>query len=265
MGSHTNRAFYEVLPAKLTCLVIDYLLPRQLTGLASSCRQARYLIDHHFKKRIPSLEGECMNVTLLWASRFRKLPSGLQSAIEDTVGILPLLDISAPISSDIETIFSSVSSALHHIQNGRSKNALSCIKEADQAALKTELNLELSGLRRQCWEAEFKSVIQRVELWTSKGVYEFTLWGIKDANRAAMNAGRPLPDFGRLLQEFWKKKLDLTLGKVKECTQQGSITSTLSHIEEANEAAINAGRPLPDFSGVMQECWEKKWISRWRK
>jgi hypothetical protein len=32
----------------------------------------------------------------------------------------------------------------------------------------------------------------------------------------------------------------------------------LLHIEKANEAAMKAELPPPDFSGVMRECWEKK-------
>jgi hypothetical protein len=81
---------------------------------------------------------------------------------------------------------------------------------------------------------------------------------IEKANEIAMNAGRSLPDLSGVIQECWKKKLDLTVERVNSFAQRGFDGPTLSHIEKANEAAMSAGLPLPDFSAAIHECWKKK-------
>jgi hypothetical protein len=94
--------------------------------------------------------------------------------------------------------------------------------------------------------------------YTSKGIPELTLLGIEEANATATKAELPLPDLSGVMQECWEKKLEITLEEVKRSAQLGYATLILSLIEKANEIAMNAGRSLPDLSGVMQECWEKK-------
>jgi hypothetical protein len=258
MSSHTSHAFYDLLPPEITCLVFNHLLPHQLTGAALSCRQARELTDHYFSERIPSWREDCWSVTLRWASRFRNLHTNLQSAIEETVGVLPLMDVSAVVDNDTETLYLSAASAHRNIERGLGMLALIFIDDADQAALKTGLSVDLSAVRRQCWEAELKSRINRVESYTSKGEHQLTLLGIENANKAAMNAGLPLPDFSGVMRECWEKRLHFEMEEVNAYAQLGFDELALSHIEKANKAAMNAGLPPPDFSGVMRECWEKK-------
>jgi hypothetical protein len=258
MSSHTSYAFYDLLPPEITCLVFGYLLPHQLTGVASSCRQARELTDHYFSKRIPSLKKNCWSVTLRWASGFRVLHPNLQSAIEETVGVLPLMDVSAVVDNDTETLYLSVASAQRNIKRGLGMLALTSVNDADQAALKTELSVDLSPLKLPCWEAELKSRINTVECYTSEGTHQLILLGIEAANEAAMNAGLPLPDFSGVVRECWKNSLYLEMKEVNAYAQRCCDELALSHIEKANEAAMKAELPPPDFSGVMQECWEKK-------
>lgn len=100
-----------------------------------------------------------------------------------------------------------MASARRHIENGLGRIALRLIDEADQAALQTGLSLDLSALRRQWWEAQFKSAINKVELYTSKGIPELTLLGIEEANATATKAELPLPDLSGVMQECWEKKL----------------------------------------------------------
>jgi hypothetical protein len=133
------------------------------------------------------------------------------------------------------------------------------IEEANVTAIKAELPLpDFSGVMQECWEQKLNFTMEEMKKSAQGGSVTSTLSLIEAANEAAMNAGRPLPDSSRVMQECWEKRLVVTMEAVNTFAQRGFDRPTLSHIEKANEAATNAGRPLPDFSGVMRECWEKK-------
>lgn len=252
-----SDALFDILPAELVCLVLDYLLPHQLTGFALSCRRSLEATDDHLRDRVSSLKGANRGVTLRWASRFRNLPPVQQSAIETTVGVLPLLDVFA-LDKEKVRLYLSVASAYGRKHDGQYMAALSCIKRAEQAALKTGLDLDLSALRQQCWRAQLDFGIMRVNMFAAQGFSESTLSWIEKANTAAIMAGRPLPDFSGVLQECWEKEFDTATLQAEHFARQGADVLTSRSIEEATEAGLRAGRALPDFSVLMRECWEKK-------
>lgn len=258
MSSITSHAFYDILPPELTYLVFDHLLPHQLIGLALSCRRALVLTDLHFSKRISSLERIGQGAALRWASGFRKLPSDVQSAIETTIGLLPLLDVSVPLDDETRGLYLEVASARCYAQEGLVTATMSCTKRADQTASKTGLKTDFSALMRQCRGEQFDLMMELGKSCAQNGVDEATSKYLVKATEAAIGAGRPPPDFSRIMQECWEKKLDLTTKRATESAQQGLAERTSHNIETATEAAIRAGPPPPDFSKIMQECREKK-------
>jgi hypothetical protein len=258
MSNDASRALYNILPAELICIVLDHLLPHQSTGFAFSCRRALEITDTYISDRVPSLKMANPGVTLLWASRFQKLPTSHQSAIEATVGVLPLLDVLAPLDIDTVTIHLLVASAYDQKQEGMNMAALVSIMTAEQAASKTGLNLDLSALRRQCLEAQVDLATKNVITFARLGNSESTLSWIEKANAVAIEAGRPLPDFSGVLQECWEKKFNYTAWQLGIFVRQGEEMRTSNLIEETIEAGLRAGRTLPDSSALMQKCLETK-------
>lgn len=118
--------------------------------------------------------------------------------------------------------------------------------------------IHFSRVMQECWEKKLDLTREEVKKSALGGSVTSTRSLIEEANQAATNAGRPLPDFSGVMRECWEKRLDLAMENVNTFAQRGLDKPTLSHIKKANEAAMNAGRPLPDFSGAMRECWEKK-------
>jgi hypothetical protein len=195
MSPNTNRSSNDILLPELMFTVLDYLLPHQSTGLALSCRRLLELTDNYFSDRLPSSKGTNRGVTLRWASKFRKLPPLEQSAIENTVGVLPLLDVLAPFGSDMVRLYLSVSFALNRMKDGTFTSAICCIENAARAASEAGVKLNLCALKRRCWEAQLDLAIKNVSRFAREGFDESALLWVEKAKVAASEAECPLPEF----------------------------------------------------------------------
>jgi hypothetical protein len=188
-------------------MVLDHLLPHQTIGLALSCRRLLELTDRYFNCQLPPSERANQGVTLRWASKFRALPLDQQSAVETTVGVLPLLEIFAPIDHDTERLYLSMARAVSSMKKREFQTALHFIKEAEEVALGTGLEVEVRTFKSHC---QLKRATSNVKRFAHKGIYGETLFWIKQANTAASMAGRPLPDFTgvlRAIQENSSRRL----------------------------------------------------------
>ena len=226
MSANTGRSLNDILPPELMSNVLDYLLPHQSTGLALSCRRSLEFTDNYFSDRLPSSKRTDRGVTLRWASRFRELPPLQQSAIETTVGVLPLLDLLAPFGSDMVKLYLSVSFAFSRMKDGRFISAIDCIENAVRVASGAGVKLNLCALKRRCWEAQLDLAIKNVSRFAQEGSDKSALLWVERANVAASEAGCPLPEFSGVLQECWEKKFDETVGQVEKFTRLGEDGTT---------------------------------------
>jgi hypothetical protein len=176
-------------------MALDHLLPHQTTGLALSCSRLLELTDRYFDGRLSPSKRTNRGVTLRWARRFDGLPPDQQSALETTVGMLPLLDISAPFDQDIVGLYLSTARAVNYMKKGEFRNAIASIEKADEVALRTGLKVDFRTFKSHCCESQLKLAIRNVNRHARKGFYKETLFWVKEAKRAASKAGRPLPDF----------------------------------------------------------------------
>jgi hypothetical protein len=186
-------------------MAFDHLLPHQTTGLALSCRRLLELTDEYFNGRLPHSKRANRGVALRWASKFRGLPPDQQSALETTVGVLPLLDVFAPLDRDIVKVYLSTAQAVSFMKKGEFRNAIASIENADEVALRTGLEVDVRTFRSHCCECQLKLAIRNVNRHARKGFYKQTLLWVKEAKRAASEAGGPAPDFTGVLKAFEEK------------------------------------------------------------
>lgn len=207
MSSNTSQYSNDILPPELMFMVLDHLLPHQTIGLALSCRQLLELTDKYFNGRLPPSGRANRGVTLRWASKFRALPPDQQIAVETTVGVLPLLDISAPLDRYIETLYMSMARAVSFMKRWEFQTAIASIEEAEKVALGTGLEVEVRTFKSHCYGSQLKVATRNVRRYAHKGFYEETLSSIEKANIAASMAGRPLPDFTGVLRACQENSL----------------------------------------------------------
>lgn len=209
MSLDTSRPLNDILPPELMFMVLDHLLPHQTTSLALSCRRFLELTDEYFKSRLSSSKRANQGVTLRWASKFHELPFDQQSALETTVGVLPLLDISAPLDRDIVRLCLSTARAVSHMKKGKFKNAITSIEEADEIVLRTGLEVDFRTFKSHSYDSQLKLAIREVNRHARKGARKGfrneTLRWVREARRAASEAGRPLPDFTGVLEALQEK------------------------------------------------------------
>lgn len=196
MSSDSSQPLNDILylPPELMFMALDHLLPHQTTGFALSCSRLLELTDRYFDGRLSPSKRTNRGVTLRWARRFDGLPPDQQSALETTVGMPPLLDISAPLDHDVVGLYLSAARAVGFMKKGEFRNAIASIEEADEIALKKGLEADVRTLESHCCESQLKLAIRNVNRHARKGFYKETLFWVKEAKRAARNAGRPLPD-----------------------------------------------------------------------
>ena len=205
MSPNTSQYSNDILPPELMFMVLDHLLPHQTIGLALSCRRLLELTDQYFNGRLPPSERANRGATLRWASKFRALPPDQQSAVETTVGVLPLLDIFDPLDRDIERLYLSTARAVSFMKKGKFETAIASIEEADEVALGTGLEEEVRTFKGHCYESQLKLAIMNVKRYARKGFDKQTLMWVERAERAASKTGRPLPDFTGVLRAFQEK------------------------------------------------------------
>ena len=119
--------------------------------------------------------------------------------------MLPLLGIFAPLDRDIERLYLSTARAVSFVEKGEFRNAIASIERADEVALRTGLEVDVRTFKSHCCESQLKFAIRNVNRHARNGFYKETLLWVKEAERAASKAGRPLPDFTGVLKALQEK------------------------------------------------------------